>query len=175
MARGPSSARMNTAALTSLSESGIFPKSDESHIMGQAAKLREVTYERYEYLGQNTVHNGTLLTFIYDVPHFDACGIFPPYHIANQIFIRGTAGGGLSPGATWEPFAISEEEYAALVESVQQTHISEIKPHARYAFVPMKLDTSLDGIEERRDWFRAACQKHRAAWHEELEKAAAIS
>jgi len=145
--------------------------------MADAAKLRQITYERYEYVGQeeNTIHTGTLLAFVYDIPHFDACGIFPPFHIANQIFIKGKAGGGMSSGTSWEPFAISEGEYSALVEAVQSTPISEIKPYARYAFVPMKFDHSLDGIEEWLDWFRASCHKHRAAWHEELEKAGAIS
>jgi hypothetical protein len=143
--------------------------------MGDSSKLKEITYRRYEYMGETTVHTGTLLTFVYDVPHFDACGVFPPFHIANQIFMRGEAGGGLSPGTAWVPFIISEEEYSTLVEAVQQTPISDIKPFARYAFLPMKLDPTFDSIEERRDWFTAVCQKHRAAWHEALERADAFS
>jgi hypothetical protein len=143
--------------------------------MAESTKLREVRYERYEYLGQTTVHTGSLLTFVYDIPHFDACGIFPPFHVANQIFIKGTAGGGMSPGTSWEPFAISEKEYSALVEAVQRTPLAEIKPHARYAFVAMKFDSSFDHIDERRDWFQAVCNKHRSAWHEELERAGTLS
>ena len=60
--------------------------------------LRGLTYKRYEYTSalageQDTVQAGSLLTFIYDVPYFGACGICPPLHIANQIFARGKAGG----------------------------------------------------------------------------------
>ena len=144
--------------------------------MGESSELRQLTYERYEYLGQgNTVLTANLLIFVYDIPHFDACGIFPPLHIANQIFITGKAGAGMGPGTSWEPFAISEEEYTALLEEVQNTPISEIKPHARYAFVAMRFDSAFDHIEERRDWFQAVCNKHRAAWHEELERAGAFS
>jgi hypothetical protein len=143
--------------------------------MSESAKLREVRYERYEYLGQSTAHTGSLLTFVYDIPHFDACGIFPPFHVANQVFIKGIAGGGMSPGTSWEPFAISEEEYSALVKAVQETPLAEIKPHARYAFVAMQFDSSFDHIDERRDWFQAVCNKHRSAWHEELERAGATS
>jgi hypothetical protein len=54
-----------------------------------------VTYERYEFHSdENTLPTATLLTFVYEIP-FDACGVFPPLHIANQIFSRGTAGGRL--------------------------------------------------------------------------------
>lgn len=144
--------------------------------MGGKSELREVTYQRYEHLGEgNGVHAGSLLILVYDIPHFDACGIFPPLHIANQIFISGKAGAGMGPGTSWEPFAISEAEYGSLAEAVQNTPVSEIKLHARYAFVAMKFDPSFDHIEERRDWFQAVCQKHRSAWHEELEKAGAYS
>lgn len=144
--------------------------------MARSGSLREVTYKRYEYLGQEelAVCTGSLLSFIYDIPYFDACGVFPPFHIANQIFSRGTAGGGMSPGTEWEPFTISENEYDALVEALQSTPISEIKPHARFAFVPMKLDHSFDSITELLEWFRAVCDKHREAWHLELEKAGAM-
>ena len=143
--------------------------------MGDSAKLREVRYERYEYQRpeKHSQHTGTLLIFVYDIPHFAACGVFPPLHIANQILIRGKAGGGMSSGTLWEPFAISEEEYRLLAEAVQSTPISQIKPHARYAFVPMKFDHSFDHMEEWQDWFRAVCQKHRNAWHEELERSGA--
>ncbi len=52
----------------------------------------------------------------------------------------------MSHGTSWEPFTISEDEYAALVDAVQSTPISEIKPYARYAFVALKFDRSLDNI-----------------------------
>lgn len=145
--------------------------------MGESQRLREIQYQRCEYdvPGQVSPHTGTLLIFVYDIPHFAACGIFPPLHIANQILIRGKAGGGMNAGAQWEPFAISDEEYRQLAEAVQSTPISQIKPHARYAFLPMKFDHSFDDIEEWQDWFRAVCQKHRNAWHEELERAGMTS
>ena len=148
--------------------------------MGGPASLREVTYERYEYTSacvgdENTVHTGTLLTFVYDIPYFGACGVLPPLHIANQIFSTGRLGGGMSPGTVWKPFIISQDEYAALVGAIQRTPISEIKPHARYAFVPMEIDHSFDEIAEWLEWVGAVCKKHREKWHSELRRVGAMS
>jgi hypothetical protein len=137
---------------------------------------REIRCERYEYHAEeNTVHTGTLLTLVYDIPYFNACGVFPPIHIANQIFSRGTAGGGMSPGTKWEPFTLAEDEYAALAEAVKLTPVSEIKPHARYAFLPMKFDRRFDNISGWQAWFAAVCKEHREAWYADLRKAGAMS
>jgi hypothetical protein len=103
---------------------------------------------------------------------FQQCGVFPPLQIANQIFSKGTAGG--SPGTEWEPFTLSEDEYAALVEAVKKTPVSEIT-YARYAFLPMKFDHPFDDISEWQIWFGAVCKKHREDWHAALKKAGAMS
>lgn len=142
--------------------------------------VKEITYKRYEYTSalvgdEDTIHTGTLLTFVYDIPYFDACGVFPPMHIANQIFLRGEAGGGMSPGTSWEPFTVTDAEYGTLIEAIQDTPLEEIKPHARYAFVKFKFDHSLDGIGTWLEWFSACCEKHRQSWHQELRDAGAMS
>ena len=140
-----------------------------------SARLREVHYWRYEFLGSKDIpHRGTLLTFVYDVPYFAACGIFPPFHIPNEIFATGTAGGGMSPGTRWEPFTLSEAEYASLVEAVENTPISEIKKQSRYALAPFKFDHTLDDRAARSEWVRAACEKHRERWHRYLQSARAL-
>jgi hypothetical protein len=143
--------------------------------MENPVNLRDMTYQRYEFhADENTVHTGTLLTFVYDIAYFSACGVFPPPHIANQLFSSGAVGGGMSPGTKWEPFTLSEDEYAALAEAVKQTPVSEIKPHARYAFLQMKFDHTFDDISEWAAWTGAVCKKHREDWHAALKKAGAM-
>jgi hypothetical protein len=115
------------------------------------------------------------VTFIYDIPYFPACGIFPPLHIINQVFSSGGGDGGMSPGASWEPFTISEEEYTVLKKTVANTSISEIEPYARYAHVQMKFDAEFDSIGDRFEWMRAVCEKHRENWHAELRKAGKLA
>ena len=143
--------------------------------MEEFANLRDVSYDRYEYLCGETAHTGSLLMFVYDIPYFGACGVFPPFHIANQIFMNGTVGGGMGPGTKWGPFTVSEDEYAALVDAVKRTPVSEIKAYARYAFVPLKFDHAFDGIADRTEWLSAVCEKHRDAWHAELKAAGILS
>ncbi len=76
----------------------------------------------------------------------------------------------MSPGATWEPFTISREEYDELLAAVTNTPLSEIQPHARYADLPLKIDHEFDQIQDRQEWSKAVCGKHRDNWKRELEK-----
>jgi len=138
-------------------------------------QFRIVKYVRHEFHRDPEPYTGTLLTFVYDIPYFTACGVFPPLHIINGIFSSGGDTGGMSPGATWQPFTISEEEYKAVVTALKITPLSEIKPHARYAEIPMKFDAEFDHIHDRVPWMRAVCAKHRNSWHEEIKKAGAGS
>ena len=134
--------------------------------------LRELTWKRHEYRHHPRRHKGSLLWLVFDIPYFDACGIFPPLHIANQVFLSGGSVGGMGPGASWKPFSISQEEYALLVDAVMNTPRSKIAPHARYAMLPREIDNSFDYIKDRMEWFAAVCEKHRAPWHEKLRKSA---
>lgn len=125
---------------------------------------------REEFHGDDEPCESSLLTFVYDVPYFSACGVFPPLHIANEVFSGGRSGGGMSPGASWNPFTISKEEYAALVEAISHTSVSELKPYARYAEIQMKFDHEFDSIRGQIKWSKAVCERHRDGWHAELER-----
>jgi hypothetical protein len=138
--------------------------------MPQVTKFRNVKYVRHEFHGDLEPRESALLTFVYDIPYFSGCGVFPPHHIVNQIFSSGGSTGGMSPGATWDPFTISKEEYDSLIAAVEKTPVLEIQPYARYADLPMKIDHDLGHIQDRIEWVRAACGKHRDNWHNELRK-----
>jgi len=77
----------------------------------------------------------------------------------------------MSAGAEWEPFSISKEEYDELIGALKATPPSEIKSHARYAWVRPDFDPSLDHIEVYLVWAMAVCQKHRDNWHAALKNA----
>jgi len=133
--------------------------------------LRTIRYEREEFHGDPEVCEASLLMFVYDIPYFDACGVFPPFHIINEIFSRGRAGGGMSPGTKWEPFTISQDEYDDLLAAVKSTPLEQIRPYARFVLVPWKFDPSFDHIPTRAQWSKAVCGKHLHSWHAELKRA----
>jgi hypothetical protein len=142
-------------------------------VVSSLTDLRTIRYVRHEFHGEPEPREGTLLTFVYDIPYFSGCGIFPPYHLVNQIFSSGGTGGGMSPGATWEPFTISQAEHDVLSDAVCNTPITEIQPHARYADVPLKLDKSFNHVQDRIAWVTAVCKKHRDDWHDAIRKSKA--
>jgi hypothetical protein len=48
--------------------------------------LKVVQYVRHEFHGEDEHCEGTLLTLVYDIPYFSACGVFPPLAVVNEVF-----------------------------------------------------------------------------------------
>src|SRR4051812_25469083 len=97
------------------------------------ARLRRVRYVRHEFHGEPEARESSLLAFVYDVPYFGACGVFPPFRLLNQFLARGGSEGGMSPGATWEPFSLTEAEYQDLVKAVRTVPLEILRDRTRYA------------------------------------------
>jgi hypothetical protein len=107
---------------------------------------------------------------VYDIPYFGACGVFPPLHLLNQLLLTGGSQGGMSPGATWQPFSLSEQEYQDLVAAVQTVAPKNLRRRARYADLPYKFDPSFDQHQDYFDWMSEVCAKHRADWQAERKR-----
>jgi hypothetical protein len=156
-------------------------------------KLRTVRYVRHPgpWHDPQPMEN-SLLAFVYDIPYFGACGVFPPFHLLNQQFRRGGSQGGMGPGATWEPFELSLEEFRDLVEAVRTVAPESLRDRARYAHLSFRFDPAFDGppetypvraestewhrhippdLKEYVEWAGAVCAKHRDHWHAELKRA----
>jgi len=101
----------------------------------------------------------------------------------------GGSKGGMSPGATWEPFSISREEYQDLVEAVRTIPPEKLRDRARYAHLQFLFDPEFDGdastypkypgfqklpfVPEPKDyfeWMNAVCAKHRKSYHEAIRR-----
>ncbi len=123
--------------------------------------MKAISYQRTEFHRKNKLVENPLLGFVYAIPYFGACGIFPPLHIANHIFLSGGGDGGMGPGAIWEPFKITKKEYQELVGVVKSTPPRLLKGQARYIDLPFQFDTEFDYIKDRMDWIAAVCDKLR--------------
>jgi hypothetical protein len=133
--------------------------------------MRTVAYRRHEFHHPPSDHRASLLAFVYDVPTLPACGVLPPFAMMNQILAEGGSNGGMSPGATWEPFQITADEYRALLAAVRATPAASLRAQARYATVQLSTDPALDGVTDRFEWIMAVCQKHRESWHARVQAA----
>ena len=158
------------------------------------AALRTVRYLRW--LGCNHREpepaENDLLAFVYDIPYFPACGVFPPLRILNQKLLSGGSSGGMSPGATWEPFALTPQEYADLAQAIRTVPVEALRGRARYAHVRFTFDPDFDGppetypvrgeakhwdhrippeMRDYYEWGRAVSARHRERWHAELSRA----
>ncbi len=134
--------------------------------------MRAIMYERHEHTWPEAeTCRAPLLTFVYDVPYFGACGVFPPFHVINEIFGSGGDQGGMGPGATWEPFEIGHDEYDELVKGVAVLDPRTLGPAARYVEMAFIFDHSFDTIETHLEWLAAVCAKHRDAYHARLRDA----
>lgn len=129
------------------------------------ADMKTIEYERHEFHGVPERRSAELSVLVYDIPYFGACGIFPPLHIANEIFRSGGSEGGMSPGATWQPFEISSEEYESLILVIESLDPKSLGDQARYARVKYEFDKSFDQIQSWESWLLSICEKHRDSYH----------
>ena len=137
-------------------------------IVAYGSGMRVIEYERHEFHGVPEKRIAELSTFVYDIPYFGACGIFPPFHIANQIFQSGGFIGGMSPGATWEPFRLTKDEYDKLVNAIKILDPETLGEKARYKWVKFEFDSSFDHIAKWEKWLLSVCEKHRDSYHRKL-------
>jgi len=130
--------------------------------------MRTITYLSHEFHGVPEALNAELPAFVYDIPYFGACGIFPPFHIINGIFESGGAEGGMGPGATWKPFRIIEAEYEELVKAIEALDPKSLMKKVRFGQVKFAFDVELKTETEWETWMQKACDRHREAWHRKM-------
>ena len=123
--------------------------------------MKLIEYERHEFHGEPEARKAVLSIFVYDIPYFGACGIFPPIQIINQIFESGGSEGGMGPGATWRPFSVSKKEYSDLVSRIQDLDPKTLGDKARYITMKFEFDDEFDEIEEWETWILEVSQKYR--------------
>ena len=131
--------------------------------------MRRIRYQRHEFRYEPENRRAPFITFVYDVPYLDGCGVFPPLHILNQILESGGSQGGMGPGATWDPFCLTPEEYEELVAAVEETDLLSLQSSARYVQAKFTFDPELDHIQDRFAWLRAACEKYQTEYLEQFE------
>jgi hypothetical protein len=62
-----------------------------------------------------TPAQGTVAQLLLDIPYLIVGGLIPPLPVLNEVLDSGIADAGMSGGCRWEPFRLSESEFAELV------------------------------------------------------------
>ena len=141
------------------------------HVSTAGAPMRIVKYQQNEFRYDPVDREAILSTFEYDIPYFGACRVFPPRHVINEIFSKGGRDGGMSPGATWTPFQVSEIEYQKLVSTIEKLDPSTLRHNARFTWVKFEFDSAFDNIQDRVMWMKVVCEKHRPEYHLKMSRA----
>lgn len=124
--------------------------------------MKVITYQRHEHTWPGPEERtASLDVFVYDVPYLAACAVFPPFHLLNERLMSGGSQGGMSPGATWEPFRLTEEEYLELASALGELDPITLGDGARYHLVKYIFDPEFDHIQDQFEWSTAVSDKYR--------------
>jgi len=89
------------------------------------------SYSPWEQFSQEK--RALLADFIEDIPYLMFARVIPSRETINEVLLSGDQGGGMGPGAKWEPFQIAEDEYEEVVQYWLNTEgnseLSRNKPH----------------------------------------------
>ena len=133
--------------------------------------MKKVKYFQHEPHCEPEKVIANLVSFVYDAPYLSAFGVFPPIHILNEILSEGGGDGGMGPGASWDPFKLTESEYDELWEMISKTSLSTISEKSRYKLVKYLRDPEFEDIQDRFEWMEKVGNKHRDRFFKEQSKA----
>ena len=97
--------------------------------------MRSVKYKRHEFHQKHPSNkNEELHRFLLDIPYLLYFGVVPSREAINEVLREGGGDGGMSPGASWQPFELSEDEYWEIIERWDRMDISKERndDHFRY-------------------------------------------
>ncbi|MES9941080.1 MAG: hypothetical protein ABW121_11140 [Candidatus Thiodiazotropha sp. 6PLUC7] len=132
--------------------------------------IENIDYVKHEPHFDPEHVTGGLVQFLYDVPYFSACGVFPPRHIFNQKMAHGGGDGGMGPGASWEPFNLDEDNYRKLLQLIRETDPQSLSKKSRYYQIKFIEAPEFDGIDDQWVWLEQVCDKYRKWYHEQNRK-----
>lgn len=99
--------------------------------------MQQISYIRTEFHSPDQNCTAALLDFILDIPYLvSRSGIIPPRHVMNEVLKSGGGNDGMSPGAIWESFELSEDEYDELAHALESADMNSLKLSGKSRFIP---------------------------------------
>ena len=128
---------------------------------------RQVKYLRHDDRAPSLVCEAPLWAFLFDQPYFNAsnCGVLPLLPHLNTMLKSGR-----TVNASWEPFEVTPEEYAALVPKLLEPDHALLEQFSSHKWQVFQADPSLDHYSDFAEWQLKAREKHQQSWGLRLAK-----
>ncbi len=115
--------------------------------------MREFRYKTHGAVGTDTRRYGSLTQLLFDIPSLSFAlrvwKTIPPHHILNEILRGGISDAGMSGGCEWQPFEITEAEYAELLEDLLTLPDADLS-----------VDLELENARNQKIWQSQLLRKH---------------
>ena len=131
--------------------------------------MRSVKYRRHEFHDNQPWHRKEELhRFLLDIPYLLYFGVIPSRAAMNEVLRAGGGDGGMSPGASWEPFELTEDEYWEAIERWDQMDIAKEKDddHFRYDPKVFVQEGEIMNIGSHGDYLSRSRKKYEALYLE---------
>jgi hypothetical protein len=125
--------------------------------------MRRINYTKYwSYGNRGQKSRGSLAELILDIPDLMPWGIIPPLHVLNECLLTGGDNGGMSPGTTWKPFSITQEEYDELVTFLVHINTDVARIHHPYLYAKtIRRDEEFEHSTNYLSWIKETSEKYR--------------
>jgi hypothetical protein len=93
--------------------------------------MKKITYRYLPPVGPRDPSDPvteSLADFVQDIPYFLTFNLIPPLSVMNEEFGSGEDDAGMSGGCVWEPFAVTPEEFAELVQELRKRGMCHVEP-----------------------------------------------
>jgi hypothetical protein len=107
--------------------------------------MRTLDYTLLPPVGDvETATRGSVAALLRDVPYLLIGGLIPPLLVINEVLRQGVDDAGMSGGCRWDPFEITQSEFAEIV--------SELEAHGDRDGKPLQYEEPPDWVATRSDW-----------------------
>jgi hypothetical protein len=81
--------------------------------------MRNVSFSVLGGVGGSTEKQGTVADLLDAIPYFLSAQLIPPLLVVNDLLRKGIRDAGMSGGCMWEPFEITQSEWADLANNLK--------------------------------------------------------
>lgn len=119
--------------------------------------MEKIEYTLSDFHSSDNKCTGTLADLMLDALLIPPCGLVPPFRVTAAIFRSGGGNAGMSPGCSWKPFNLKEEDYWKAIGHLESLTPDDLasryrNPHIRSEIRP---DYSAPDTDDYTAWLKS--------------------